>query len=103
MIAPRLGGPWADGDRDPGRAQPGVALPRHLGVRVRDRRDDPGDAGLDDGVGAGRRFAEVRAGLKGHVERRPARRLTRALDCDPLGMRPPARRRRAAPARPRRP
>ena len=96
MVAPRLLGAGSDGDRDPRRPQPRVPLPGHFRVRVLHRRDDPRDAGRDDRLGAGRRLADMRAGLERHVEGRAARRLARLGDRDRLGMRPPARRGDAA-------
>ena len=44
----------ADGDVDPRGTQPSDALSPHVRVGVLDADDDPGDAGSDDRVGAGR-------------------------------------------------
>ena len=71
--------------------------PADLGIGVLHRGDDARDARRDDGVGAGRRPAEMRAGLERHIERRAARRLARLAERDDLGVRPAARRRDAAP------
>ena len=86
----------ADVDRNAGRAQPRVAGAGHFGIGVFDRRDDAGDAGLDDCVGARRRFAEMRARLERDVKRRAARGVAGAPQRLDLGMRPPARLRPAA-------
>ena len=58
----------ADVDRD-ARASRSRAMPaaRDLRVGIGERDDDPGDAGVDERVGAGRRAAVVRARLEGHV------------------------------------
>ena len=57
----------------PASAMPPVAGARDLRIGIDQRRDHARDAGRDDGVGAGRRLAVVRARLERHVERRPAR------------------------------
>ena len=103
MVAPRLRRARADRHRNSRRPQPGVASARHLGVRVLDAPRRPGRPGLDDRVGAGRRFADMRAGLERHVEGRAARRLARLGDGERLGVRPSAGRGRRRGRRPRRP
>ena len=90
MIAPRLLGADADLDRDARRAQPRVARARDFGIGIFERRDDARNAGGDDGVGAGRRLAVMRAGLERDVERRAARRRAGAAQGFDLGMRPAA-------------
>ena len=62
-----LGGVEADGHVDPCSAEAGDALPGDVGIGVLDGDDDPGDAGLDERVGARRRAAVVRAGLEGDI------------------------------------
>ena len=52
------------------------------------RRDDPGEAGEDQGVGAGGGLAVVAARFEGDEQRRTPRRLARGLERDDLGMRP---------------
>jgi hypothetical protein len=79
-----------DIDRDAGGAQPRVALPGHFRIGILDRRHHARNAGGDDGVGAGRRFAEMRARLQRHIERGAARGLAGALQRLGLGMRPAA-------------
>ena len=96
MVAPRLLGADADIDRDAGGAQPRVALPGHFGIGIFERRDHARNAGGDDGVGARRRFAVMRARLERDVERRAARRLAGAAQRLDFGMRPPAGLRPAA-------
>ena len=49
-----------------------------LRIGIFERRDHARDAGGDDGVGAGRRFAVMRARLERHVERGAAGRLAGA-------------------------
>ncbi len=96
---PRMAGVVAHGvfraepgfDHDPAFAKPGVALPRHLRIDILQRRHHAGDAGLDDGVGARRRLAVMRARLERHVERCALRGLAGALQRLGLGVRPPAR------------
>ena len=97
MVASRLSRASADRDGDPRGSQPRVPLSADERIGIFHRRDDAGDARRDDCVDAGRRGAEMRAGLKRHIERRAARRLAGLGDRDPLGMRPSARRCRPAP------
>ena len=78
-------------DHDSGRAQLGMALPRHLRIRILDRRRHARDAGGDYRVDAGRRFAEMRTGLQRYIERGATRGLAGALQGFGFGMGPPAR------------
>ena len=96
MVAPRLIRPRPDRDGYSGGAEPGEPLPPDQRIGVLDRRHDPRHARLDDRVGAGRRRAEMRAGLERHIERRAARRLSGLSQRDPLRVRPPAGRGDAA-------
>ena len=75
------------------RAWPGAG---DLRIGVFQRRDDAGDARRDDGVGAGRRLAVMRAGLERHVKRRAARGRAGAAQRLDLRMRPAAGLRPAA-------
>ncbi len=96
VIAPRLIGADADIDGNARGAQPGVALPCHFGIGVFERRHHARNAGGNDGVGAGRRFAVMRAGLERDIQCRANCRLTRAAQRLDLGMRPAAGLRPAA-------
>src|ERR1700687_2711048 len=84
----------SDIDRDAGGAKFCMALPGNFRIRILDRRHHARDAGGDDGVGAGRRLADMRAGLQRHVERGAARGLAGALERlglraeAPAGLRP---------------
>ena len=86
MIARGFHGAEPDLDRDAGGAQPGVALPGDFWIRILDRRCDARDARRDDGIGAGRRLAEMRARLQRHVERGAAGGFARAHKRLRLGM-----------------
>ena len=97
MIAARLVGADAGLDRYPGGTQPRVALPGHFRIGIFQRRDDARDAGGNDGIGAGRRFAVMRARLKRDVKRRAARRVAGAAQSFDLGVRAAAGLRPAAP------
>ena len=77
----RLLGEHAGGDGDSGRFQPRVSLSIHPQVRIGHRGDHAGDAGRDQRIGAGRRFAVMGAGLERDIDRGPARR------CPGLGQR----------------
>lgn len=59
MIACRLVLAKADIDLDPGGTQPRMALPADLGIGIFNGGYDPFDARGDDGIRAGRRFAEM--------------------------------------------
>ena len=91
MIVARLVGADADIDRDAGGAQPRMARARHFGIGIFDRRHDARNAGGDHGVGARRRFAEMRARLERDVERRATRCRPGAAQRLDFGMRPAAR------------
>jgi hypothetical protein len=58
----------------------------NLGVRVFHGDDDPGDARIDDGVGARRGRPVVRAGFQGAVEGGATRIITSCLQCNHLGV-----------------
>ncbi len=90
VLASGAGGDLAVGklDLDARLAQPGEAAAVRLRVRIAGRRHDAGDSGRDDGVGARRRAALVRARLERDVERRAAGLLARRLERDHLGVRP---------------
>ena len=60
-----LGGEQALGDGDAGLAQAGDAAAVDAGVRVAGGNADAGDAGFDEGIGAGRGVAVMAAGLQG--------------------------------------
>jgi hypothetical protein len=96
VVAPRLGGADADVDSNARGAQPRMARAGDLRVGVFERGDHAGDAGGNDGIGAGRRLAEMRARLERHVKRGAARRLAGAAERLDLGMRPAADLRPAA-------
>lgn len=85
--ARRLRRPDADVDRDFVGAQAGMALTGNVGVWILNRGDDAGDAGGDDGVGAWRGPAVMRARLEGHVKRRALGRGAGAIDRLGFGMR----------------
>ena len=97
MVAPRLFGPGANGDRYPGGPKQRVSPPPDKRIWVLHRRDDAAHASLDDRVRARARRPEMRAGLKGHIERRAARRFAGLIQRDPLGVRPSPGRRGSAP------
>ena len=86
MIARRFRSTEPDIDRDAGGAQPRMALAGHFRIGILDRRHHARDAGCDDGVGAGRRLAEMRARLQRHIERGAARGLAGAPERLRLGM-----------------
>ena len=81
----------SDIDLDSGGAQFGVALPRDLGIGIDQRGHHARQAGCDHRVGAGRRFAVMRARLQRHIQRRAARGLAGPPDRLDFGMRPPTR------------
>ena len=91
MVAARRFGADADVDRNARRAQPRMSRARDFGIGILERRDDARDAGGDDGVGARRRFAVMRAGLERDVERRAACRRAGAAQRLDFGVRPAAR------------
>ena len=78
-------------DGNAGGAKFGEALPGHLRIGVLDRGHDAGNPRGNDRVGAGRRFAEMRAGLERDIEGGAARGVTCALQGPRLGMRAPTR------------
>src|ERR1700686_2019503 len=80
VIARRLGRAEPDIDRDAGGPKFRVALSRDFRIRILDRRDHARDAGGDDGVGAGRRLAKMRAWLQRRVERGAARSFAGGLE-----------------------
>ena len=96
MHAARLVGAEADIDRDAFVAQPLMALAGDFRIGVFQRRHHARDAGLDDGVGARRRLALMRARLERHVHRGALRRLLGAAQRLDLGMRAAAGLRPAA-------
>jgi hypothetical protein len=65
----RLGGALAHLHDDARCLEPGVALPFHPGIGILQRRDDAGDAGCHQGIGAGRRATVVRARLERDIDR----------------------------------
>ena len=72
------------------RAQPLVPLPATSGLGSSTAETTRAMPARDDGVGAGRRLAVMRARLERDVERGAARRLAGAAPALRLGMRPPA-------------
>ncbi len=86
MIARGFHSPRPDIDRDAGGAQFGMALPGHFRIGILDRRHHPRNPGRDHRIGAGRRFAEMRARLQRDIERGAARGVTGARQCLGLGM-----------------
>src|SRR5258706_915445 len=62
-----------------------MALPGDFRIGILDRRHRARDTGGDDGVGTGRRPADMRAWLKRYIKRGAARSLAGALEC--LGLR----------------
>jgi hypothetical protein len=75
-------------DHDAGVPQVGDAAPGDPGVGVLDRDDDAGDAGCDQGVGAGRRAPVVGAGFEGDEGGGTACRLARGGERTDLGVVP---------------
>ena len=75
---------------------PRKALPGHFGIGVFQRRDNTGNPGGNDGVGAGPRLAVMRAGLEADLDRGAAGGLARPLQSLRLGVRTAARLRPAA-------
>jgi hypothetical protein len=88
MVAARFLRADADLDIYARSPQPRMALARHFRVGVFERRDDAGNAGGDDGVGARRRSAVMRAGFERNVKRRAAGGLAGAAQHLDFGMRP---------------
>ena len=68
----RFVGADADLDHDALLRHPPMTRTRHLRIRIDHRRDHPLDPGGDDGVGAGRGLAMMRAGLERDIEGRAA-------------------------------
>ena len=60
-------------DRDPGSAKEVGTAAADSRERVLHGGDNPGNAGLQDGIGAGRRLAVMAARLQRYVERRAVR------------------------------
>ncbi len=87
----------SDIDHNPGIAQLRVALPRHFRIGVLDRRHHACDARGDDGIRAGRRFADMRTGLERHIKGGAVRRAAGLRQRHRLGMGAAARL-RPAPA-----
>ena len=96
MVVARFLGAGVNIDDNASRTKPRVALAGHFRIGIFDRRDDARQACSDDGVGAGRRFAVMRARLQRHVERRTTCRCSGAPQRLDLGMRPAAGLRPAA-------
>ena len=86
----------ADIDGDAGGAKFCVPLARDFGIGILDRRDHARNAGGDDRVRTGRRFAEMRTGLERDIECGASRGLAGAPQRFRLGMRAAARLRPAA-------
>src|SRR6266446_9162279 len=86
MIARGLSRAEPDIDRDAGGAKFCMALPGDFRIGILDRRHHARDAGGDDGVGTGRRLADMRAWLQRHIEGGASRSLAGALECLGLGM-----------------
>src|SRR5665647_687559 len=63
-----------------------MALPGYFRIGILDRRYHPRNAGGDDGVGAGRRLADMRARLQRHIERGAPGGLAGAAERLRLGM-----------------
>ena len=91
MIVRRFARAKPDIDCDAGGAQPGMALPCDFRIGILDRRHHARNAGRNDGVGAGRRFADMRTRFQRHIEGRAARGLAGARKRLRLGVRPSAR------------
>ncbi len=90
VVAPRLIGADADLDGNARGAKPRVTLPCHFRIGIFQRRHHPRNAGGNHRIGAGRRFAVMRAGFERDVERRTARGLACPAQRLDLGMRPAA-------------
>ncbi len=86
MIARGFRSAQPDIHRDAGGAQPCMALASHFRIGILDRRHHTRNAGRDDGIGAGRRLADMRARLQRHIERGAPRGLAGALQRFGLGM-----------------
>src|SRR6185295_11476428 len=84
----RFGGAVADFDANARRPQLRMALTLHPRIGIFDGRYDPGDTGLDQRVGTGRRPALVGAGLERHIGRGAAGGVPRCCERFGLGMRP---------------
>ena len=87
---------FADLDRDAGRRQTRMPLPLYARIGILEGRDDAADAGLDQGVGTGRRPAVMRARLQRDVDGGAFQGLARIGDRLGLGVRPAAVLRAAA-------
>ncbi len=77
----------ADIDGDAGGAKSCKALSRDFRIGILDRGHHARNPCGNDGVGAGRRLAEMRARLERHIERGAARGITGAFERLGLGMR----------------
>src|SRR5262245_47120462 len=97
MVVCGLGGAEPDIDRDPRRTQLCVPLPGHQWIGILDRGHDAGNTGGNDGVGTGRRSAEMRTWLQRHIERGAACDLACAPQRLGLSMGTPAGLRPTAP------
>jgi hypothetical protein len=86
----RFGGAVADFDVNARRPQLRMAQTLHPRIGIFDGRHDPGDTGLGQRVGAGRRPALVGAGLERHIDRGTAGSVPRRSERFGLGMRPAA-------------
>src|SRR5581483_2658195 len=81
----------ADIDGNAGGTKLRKALPCDLRIGIPDRSHHAGNSRGNDGVGTGRRLAEMRARLERDIERGAARGVTGAVERLRLGMRAPAR------------
>src|SRR5258705_1205646 len=97
MIARGLSRAEPDVDGDAGGAKFGMALACDFRIGILDRRNHARDTGGDDGVGTGRRLADMRAWLQRHIEGGAARSLAGAPERLRLGVGTAARL-RPAPA-----
>src|SRR6266481_6462070 len=96
MIARGLSRAEPDIHSDAGGAKFCMALPGDFRIGILDRRHHARDTGGDDGVGTGRRLADMRAWLQRHIEGGAARSLAGAPERLRLGVGTAARLRPAA-------
>ncbi len=94
--ATRILGAHPGRHHDAGSAQHFVAAARHFRIGVLDRRDDPRNAGRDDGLSAGRRLAVMRTRFERGVKCSATRGLAGTPQRFGLGMWTAARLRPAA-------
>src|SRR5689334_11051321 len=88
MIGSRSLGFDANLGDNSGATQQGMPAPRNFGIGVLHRRDHPRNSRRNHGLGAGRRFAVMRARFERDIERGAPRILTGAAQGFDFGVRP---------------